>query len=259
MHGPEGQLRVSVPAVAPDELAHTPELILLTTKAHQSANALKGIASVIGPQSAVLSIQNGLGNIETISQFVPNNRILAATTMLPIDVLAPGQVAARGEGVTYFGTAQSNAELETLCVDLFSTTTLDIHCVDNILQRIWTKVAFNTGMNAVCALSRTTPGALIQGNGVIALVQQAATEAASVASAEGINVDLHQIFATIDFACREHGKHQPSMLQDVLAQRQTEIDALNGEVLRRAERAEIDVPVNRMLYALVKLTEDNYT
>lgn len=87
------------------------------------------------------------------------------------------------------------------------------------------------------------------------MVKEIAAEVAEVARARGVGIDLDAVRASIDFACREHRDHQASMLQDLLAGRRTEVDALNGAVVARADAAGVPVPLNRSLATLVRLAE----
>lgn len=87
------------------------------------------------------------------------------------------------------------------------------------------------------------------------MVKEIAAEVAEVARARGVGIDLDAVRASIDFACREHRDHQASMLQDLLAGRRTEVDALNGAVVEAAVRSGVDAPLNRLLATLLRLAE----
>lgn len=252
----ESEVRVT--ALSPDQHTDPTDLMLLVTKAFQSRQALKDASQAIDNATLLMSVQNGLGNIETMQEFVDDHRIFASTTMMPIDRIAPGIIESKGEGATYFGDPFNANRYETRIGDAFANSGLDIQPVDNILQRIWTKVAFNVGMNAVCALTHGTPGTIGQSTDATELVKLAAKEAVAVAASEGVELDIQSVFDLIAFACKEHGDHKASMLQDLLARRLTEVDALNGAIVARAAKSNLDVPANQMLMSLIRLAEISY-
>jgi 2-dehydropantoate 2-reductase len=122
---------------------------------------------------------------------------------------------------------------------------------------IWEKVAFNVALNSLCAVTQRTVGGLgsaAEGRG---LAHAVASEVLAVAQAEGLAVLPKRTHTTIDHALDHHGGHKPSMLQDLLAKRPTEIETLNGAVVRIAERHGIAVARTEALYALVKMAEQS--
>lgn len=249
---------VKVSALSPAELNTPADLMLLVTKSFQSRQALQDAKQGINDNTLLMSVQNGLGNIEAMAECVDETRILASTTMMPIDKIEPGVVEAKGNGATYFGYPFDQTISTDNIIAIFQNSGLDVQAADNILQRIWTKVAFNVGMNAVCALTHGTPGTIGESPEATTLVKQAAEEAVAVATAEGVALDIQSVFQLIEFACREHGDHKASMLQDLLARKRTEVESLNGAIVERAKKANIDVPVNQTLKSLVRLAEVSY-
>jgi len=125
----------------------------------------------------------------------------------------------------------------------------------NIHKRIWEKVAFNAGMNALCALSHGRPGCIEDSPGAKQMARDTADEVARVAQSQQIEFDISSVYDLIELACTQHGDHIPSMLQDLYAKRRTEVDALNGAIVSIAEQAGIAAPLNQTLTTLVKLAE----
>jgi len=114
-------------------------------------------------------------------------------------------------------------------------------------------------MNAVCALTNSSPGLIGEYPDARELVRSAAAEAVAVARAEGVMIDVESIYDTIDFACAKHGDHIPSMLQDLRQGRPTEVGALNGAVVMRGNASGVDTPVNAILESLVTLAEHGHS
>jgi len=253
--GPSSTI-VQLPICMPTELKTPVDLVITLTKTFQLQAALESIQSSLHADTAVLSLQNGLGNEELIAASVGVENTWIGMTMLPVDRIAPGIVECKGMGSSWFGHASMNrpdkaAKLESLFVD----AGLDVRFDNQVKNRIWQKVAFNAGMNAVCALTHSTPGILNTLADAKQLVKDTAKEVVDVAAAMNITVDIEAVCQTVDYACENHGQHLPSMLQDLLAGKPTEIDALNGSVVRLARELGIPVPINTLLATLVKTAE----
>ncbi len=251
---------IVVLARAPEEIEAPVDLIILLTKSFQSRDAMNAVAHAIGETTHVLSLQNGLGNSEIIEAFLPRERILIGNTMMPVDRIAAGVVRKTGNGITRFsGVVSQDLPLTAKILDAFSDTDIDIEHDESIQKAVWEKVAFNAGMNAVCALARGTPGNIGAATGAIELVKQVAAEVAAVGLTQGVVLDLDSVNQTIEYACANHKNHQPSMLQDLLAGKRTEVDALNGAIVTIAAGAGVPVPLNEVLFTLIKMAEDSST
>lgn len=255
------QHTIAVEAISPYQMTTKNstkiDLILVLTKSFQTKEALSSIANVINDNTHVLSLQNGLGNAEAMSSLIPLDRIWVGVSMVPADKVAPGLVESKGHGSSYFGNAanENSQPMSKRILDTFTQADIELHHDVNIHARIWEKVAFNSGMNALCALSHGRPGAIGQSNGAKSLAQRTANEVALVASAQQVEVDLKKVFDMIDLSCTKHSDHIPSMLQDLLSQRRTEVDAINGAVAKIGEACGVPTPINDTLATLVRLAE----
>lgn len=255
----EGEAIVQVPICAPAQISQVVDFVLVLTKTFQLDAALASISHALKPDTAVLSLQNGLGNEEIIARHVGLENTWIGMSMMPVDRVAPGIVESKGTGTSWFGHAQSSRPwLAERIETLFTDSGLDVRHDVNIKNRVWQKVAFNSGMNAVCALTHGTPSLVESSKMAKTLVQDVAKEVAIVASAMGISVDLEAVFSTIDFACQHHGGHMPSMLQDLLAGNRTEVDALNGAIVRYANVHDIAAPLNTQLAGLIRMAEQGH-
>jgi len=254
---PNSEKRVSLQALSPTEMQPGVELILVFTKSFQTRDAMAGIADRIESNTQVLSLQNGLGNAENIATQIPLNRIWIGVSMMPVDKIAPGIVACKGQGNSFFGSAtnKNNSLMAGKIADTFQQSGISLRHETNIDKRIWEKVGFNAGMNAICALSHGRPGCVEDSPGAKQLAKDVADEVLQVALAQQIEFDIDCVYDLIELSCTQHGDHIPSMLQDLYARRLTEVDALNGAVARIAEEAGIQAPLNHALTTLVKLAE----
>ena len=234
-------------------------LVFVFPKTGATAQAITAVSHMIGASTCLVSVQNGLGNHDVLAEFVGYERVIYGTTTAPADLVGPGCVASHGKHLTQINAARDDSagiavELaETLC-------SADIPTVVNneIDQVIWNKVAFNTAMNAICALVKGTPGTIADSAHLSDLARAVVMESCAVAHADGINIDPHNVLAIVEMAGREHRTHKPSMVHDVMAMRRTEIDALNGAVVALGKKHNIPTPLNEALLALIKGVEGQY-
>ncbi len=245
-------LKVARPvAVQPDEI-ETARVVMVFTKTHQSDAALASMLPKADGDTVFVSLQNGLGNGQRLADAVGGGRVLHGVTMLPATMLAPGLIRTHGTHKTWLGafSSQHGPIAEAVCADL-RVAGFDIDYVAPPDKMIWQKACFNIAMNGICALSLASPGLIKRTQGLKELVHATAAEAIEVAAAVKIEVDGDQVHALVDFACEQHAYHKPSMLQDIERGRKTEIEAMNGYIVRLAAQHGIDVPLNRLVYALV--------
>ncbi|HKP79365.1 MAG TPA: 2-dehydropantoate 2-reductase [Phenylobacterium sp.] len=243
-------------ACRPDQATAQPDLLVVFTKTLHTASALEGVAGLIGPQTLVLTLQNGLGNVETVSRFAPIERILIGMTTWPADVAGPGHVRSHGAGGVRIMAADQRQRPDVAKVaETLSMAGLNCTLDRTVWTAIWEKVAFNAALNSLCAVTGCTVdqlGAVPEG---MALAGAVIDEVLAVARAEGIEADADHCRETVAHAIAHHIGHRPSMLQDVLAARPTEIGAINGAVVEKGLRHGVAVPRTETLLGLVRLIE----
>lgn len=251
-----GERRLVLPITRPDEAKAVPQWLVVFTKAIHTGAAMETARHLIGPETRLLSLQNGLGNAEKLAAFAGPSRIAIGMTNVPADLVAPGEVHSHGEGGIRMVMADGGTDraLEALAAALDSAG-LPCRVDPDAVVAIWEKVAFNTALNSLCAITGRTVGALGADAAGRELAHAVAAEVLTVAQAEGLAVLPERAHAAIDDALARHGAHKPSMLQDLLAGRRTEIEALNGAVVLAAGRHGITVPRTEALYALVRMAE----
>jgi 2-dehydropantoate 2-reductase len=240
------------PAVAPADL------LIVFAKATQTAAVAAAAAAAIGPDTLVLTLQNGLGNIEVLRSYVPEQRLLAGTTTLGTELLGPGRIRALGSGETVLGALgpgpSSHAERTGLTL---SAAGLPATVATDVLAVIWAKVAFNCVMNSLCAIASIPVSALGLYEEFDALAGSILAEVAAVAAAEGVTVDVAAGLALMraQFDPAASGDHLASTLQDLMNGRRTEIAHLNGAIADRARARGIPAPANALITRLVRLLE----
>ena len=253
-----GSRAVRVPAALFPAPADPADLVIVFTKATATASAAAAAAGAIGPSTLVLTLQNGLGNIEVLRSYVPESRLLAGTTTLGTELLGPGHIRARGSGETVLGALgpgpSDHAERTVLTL---SAAGLPARVAADALAVIWAKVAFNCVMISVCAIASIPVSALARYDGFDALASSILREVAAVAAAEGVAVDIAAALRLMkaQFDPAASGSHLASTLQDLMNGRPTEIAQLNGAIAARAQAHAIEAPLNALIAQLVGLLE----
>ena len=253
----EGECVHHLPAMRPEAFRGPADLVLLFTKVFHTDSALSSVKPLLA-DAHVLSLQNGVGNVDRIAAHVTRDRILVGMTMTPAEYLGPGRVASHGTATTdlYSASGQDLPILHKIAA-LMDNGGITARLEPDINVAIWEKATFNCALNPICALSGGTPGSVGASEAGRRLAASVAAEAIAVAKASGVNASLDRVTAMMEHAFAHHLHHEPSMLQDRMAGRRTEIDALNGAVLRIGDRLGVPTPANRIVTDLIRLTEDS--
>lgn len=219
------------------------DLILICVKAYATSQLR------LPTDTPVLTIQNGLNNVETLAEMVGSKHLLAGVTTEAANMLGEGHVRHAAEGVTTFGswTACPTDAAE----DLFKQAGLAYAITDSPGQVIWEKVAINAGINPLTALLNVPNGHLLRVREIRELLRDLVVEASKVATTEGYRFSRSLVEAAEE-VCDQTGDNISSMLQDIRSGKRTEIDAINGEILRRAEAASLPVPRTRVMLQLIR-------
>lgn len=248
-----GLRRVPVKAALADALHGPADLVMLFTKTMHSGSAAASVAHLASDATLALTLQNGLGNAEVLADVFSPARVAMGVTDFPADLRGPASVASHGAGHVWLGayTPGESAAIARLTA-LFNRCGLATGSLIDVRPAIWEKVAFNAALNSVATVTGLTVGGMDvpAGHQVIHAI---AEEVIATAQALGIAVDRGAVHAKIAFALANHRNHKASMLQDRLAGRSTEIDAINGAVVAHARALGLAVPVTETLASLVRL------
>jgi len=252
LNGKQHTLDISATTV---DNASPADVVIIFTKSFQIKEALQQMPASL-KQAQVITLQNGLGNGKQVAAVVGVERTIEGVTMMPAQLLKPGEVVSSDAAETWLYPASGKAEPLTEQVGkdfnqagITTTVTPDVH------DFIWQKACFNVAINALCGLTGASPGMLNAYPEGKVLAHEIVDETALIATASGAHVDVEKVHALIEYACANHLKHKPSMLQDLENQRGTEIDALNGYIVELAEQLGVEAPLNRMLARLIRLKQ----
>ena len=236
------------------------ELVLIFVKSTQTESAAESAALLAGRNGWVMTLQNGMGNAETIAEHTPSNRILAGTTAHGATMLDAGSIRHAGTGPTTIGMwsgAEKEFEIAQQIAAQFTLAGIESAAVETVRPVIWDKLLVNVGINAITALTGIRNGQILDLELTQELSRAAVEEAAAVAQAQGIEIRKDPATHVFKVAAAT-AANRSSMGQDVDHRRPTEIKAINGFVVREADRMDLPAPVNRALTALVETMEAHY-
>ncbi len=228
------------------------DLALVLVKSHATEAAARTIARLLAPDGLAVSLQNGLGNVEKLAAALGRGRVGGGTTAQGAYLASTGRYVHGGEGLTRMAVLEPEAEpaLRALA-DLLSAAGLPTVVGLAVEPILWDKLVMSAALNPACALSGHTNAGLLADPLWSALARTAGREAAAVATAEGFQVPADP-WVGLSRVLSATGSNKNSMLVDLRAGRPTEIEAINGEVVRRARQHGLAVPVNEAFLALVR-------
>jgi len=263
VEGISGEFKTPIKAtVNPQDLKGS-DLIIVCVKSYDTKKATEEIKTVAGGDVLNLTLQNGVGNVETISSIVGEDRTIGGVTSHGATLLGDGHIRHAGKGETVIGSAHRTSSGDSSLylakiTQAFTKAGFETRTVDNIQDLIWSKLIINVGINALTGITHLNNGRLIEFEGTDAILEAAVKEALKVAKKKGINIIFDDPIKKVKDVCKATAGNVASMLQDVLRSRKTEIDSINGAIVKEAKNLKIDVPVNRVLTDLIKSIESSY-
>jgi len=235
------------------------ELLIVFVKSTVTEVALESAKSIVGDNTTIITLQNGLGNIEQIEKVVGKGRIIAGVTSHGSTLLGPGCIRHAGRGDTYLGEIDGRITKRlNRIAEVFNRAGIKCRVETDILSLIWSKLIINVGINALTAITGLKNGDIVKYPEAEEILEQAVEEAVRVAQSRGIKLQYDDPVAHTKEVCRLTAQNRSSMLQDVLNMRKTEIEMINGAVVREGEKVGIPTPVNRVLTNLVVTIQKTY-
>lgn len=244
-----------VPATTDPGSVGVVDLVVFFTKCYHTADAAESSRPLVGPDTVIASLQNGWGNGDVLAGHYPPEQIVVGVTYNSGLVQGPGRVVHPADQPTIVGAfadgATDSAGPERLASAL-SDGGLEVRVASSVRPEIWKKLILNAATLPTAALTGMPAGALTADASMNELVSETAREAVAVAKALGYDIDAQERVDAIHALLEKAGPSKASMLQDFEAGRQTEIDVINGAVVRAADAQGVAVPLNRAFVQLVK-------
>ena len=236
----------------PAAVGRSVDLALICVKAPDTLRAAQVAARMLKPDGLAISLQNGLGNLELIASVLGQDRAVQGVTSHGATLLGAGRVRHAGIGPTYLANRSTlEGRLEAVQA-LFEVAGFETHRVDDLDALLWGKLIINVGINALTAILRVRTGVLARLPEAEAIVEAAVDEAVQIAQAKNISLPYDDPPAQLRRVIKATAANRASMLADVLRQAPTEIDVINGVIVREGRQLGIPTPVNQMLVWLVK-------
>jgi len=249
-----------LPAVdAVQKISEPPDIILLTVKSYDTENAMKQIHHLVHDETMVISLQNGLGNIETMERIIQKQQILAGVTTHGVIFSKPGEIIHSGQGHTLLGelTCARSPRLQKI-VQLFNEAGIETDASDNIIRELWVKAIINSSINPITAFFQCKNGYLLQNAVLENIVEQVREESTCIALKAGMPLKSNEVIRRMKEVIHETAENYSSMAQSVQQGKRTEIDSINGYLMTIGKRHGIKTPLNSMLVDLIySITKDH--
>jgi 2-dehydropantoate 2-reductase len=257
IHGTDRQIPVTAACNALEiaKQAGTVDLIVVLVKSFHTLEAMAASTSIVGPNTVVLSLQNGLGHEDVLAQVVGREKVVAGKTYAGGVMLAPAHVIRGTEGKeTYIGELDGQVtERVKNIAKVFNAAGLITHISDNIMGTMWEKLLVNVATGALSGITHLTYGELYKVAEVKECALAAVKEAIDVAQASGIRLNVTDPEEPwIKAAAGLPAQFKASMLQSLEKGSITEVDYVNGSVVRWGQKCGVPTPVNRTLVACLK-------
>ncbi len=251
---PDAASFVPAQAVSDPSTLSECDLVLLAVKSFDTLTAVKSVVHLIDKDSPVISIQTGLGNLEVMEKVVPRQAIIGGFTFMAATSLGAAKIRHGGIGKTYLG------ELDGIITPRLTEISNQLNqCgiqtspVQRIIGRLWCKIIVYSAINPVSAILRVNNGSLLDRMESITLMKRLVDEGKEVAKAYSIDLVYPDLYELLFDACRKTSDNLSSMLQDMLNEKRTELDAQNGALCCYGEKKNIFLPTHRTIVELVKL------
>jgi 2-dehydropantoate 2-reductase len=241
--------RIRVSASTEASAVQNAQLVLFCVKSTDTESGAAAIKRHLAPDAVVLSLQNGVENADRLRALLPEE-VIAAAVYIGVEMAGPGHVRHHGRGELVIEPSKASDEVARVLIAAGVPTDIS----DNVRGALWAKLITNCAYNALSAITQLPYGRLVKGEGITAVMRNLVDECVAVAEADGVTLPGDADAAIRKIAETVPGQYS-STAQDLARGRRTEIDHLNGLIVRRGEALGVATPANRLLQAIVKLIE----
>ncbi|GGF72450.1 ketopantoate reductase family protein [Alteromonas lipolytica] len=230
------------------------DLLLIPLKVTQLKEALKSWRQQLSAHTPVVLLHNGMGGMELAEKYLPDNPVYLATTSHGALKIAPDTVRHTGKGETMLGLSpkhQANTPLNTSVAEILNRCIGPVTWREDIETALWQKLAVNCAINPLTALNNI-PNGKLSDKSYLPTLEKVCKEVCKVAAACKVELDKHATLTLVLNVIARTAENFSSMHQDVINKRPTEIDGINGYIVRQAKKKGIDVPTNTLLFESIK-------
>lgn len=259
VEGVSGTWQAKIKATADIQEIGKADLVLLCVKSFNTKQAIQQIKPILKENTKILTLQNGIGNLEIIAEIVGEDKVIAGLTNQGVTLIDTGKIHHAGTGETIIGVIDGKTPVELRSIrEIFNKIGLETKMTRDIKSLIWSKLIINVGINALTAITRLPNGKLTEYEGTKRILRDAVTEAVRIVKRKRIKLIFDDPLAKVEAVCESTANNYSSMLQDILRKKRTEIDFINGVIVRLGQEMGINVPTNKLLLDLVKTIESSY-
>lgn len=236
------------------------DVVVLFVKAQHTRSAAESVKRLRGEHTVVLSLQNGWGNADTLSEVLGTDRLVFGVTYHSCSIIDLGVVNHSGRGETFVGGYEGNDQSAAeMAGELLRTSGWSTTVTRDVRTEIWKKLVLNSATLPTAALTGLNAGALGKTQEMAPIVEALARETTEVAQSLGFDIDPDERIERIRATLAGAGSGKPSMLQDTDARRKTEIEVINAAVVRAGESTGTATPLNSLMTALIAGLERSWS
>jgi 2-dehydropantoate 2-reductase len=256
IHEPDGSVTVCHPGCVADTAGMGPvDLILVFVKSMFSHSALEANRHLIGPDTYLLTLQNGSGHEDTLLEFADSAHVLIGTTQHNSAVGELGSISHGGSGHTYLGCLEGDPARLQPFADVFTAGGLEASVSDGVQKLIWNKMFTNVSASVLTGALQVPMGFITSDPDAWAMCQQLIREAVDVAAGEGLDFDYDQKVAEVKAVCDNSPKGLTSIYADLRDGRRSEVDTISGSVVRASRRNGVPAPSHEFIVHLIHAME----
>lgn len=259
IEGVSGNWQAKVKAIALAQQISPVDLVIICVKSYDTKEAVAKIKPLINENTVILTLQNGIGNIEILSEVAGQDKVAGGVTNEGATLLGPGHIRHAGRGETIIGRIDGKISVQLRSIrEAFNNCGLQTKISRDIKSVLWSKLIINVGINALTAITGLRNAKIVEFEGTRRILREAVSEATKVAKRKRIKLIYDDPLAKVEAVCEATAGNISSMLQDALKKQRTEIDFINGVIVRQAQELGIPAPINATLTDLVKTIEASY-
>ncbi|MEI6863020.1 MAG: 2-dehydropantoate 2-reductase, partial [Candidatus Omnitrophota bacterium] len=259
IEGVSGNHTVKVDVTADTKNIGPVDLVIICVKSYSTEDACKDIKDLVAENTSVLTLQNGIGNVQILNDYFGVDKVIAGVTNHGSTLLGVGHIRHAGKGDTVIGKSDGKLSRELKdVVAVFTKAGFPAKVSKDIDSVIWSKLIINVGINALTAITRLNNGKIVVYEEARELLRSAVQEATRVVKRKRIKLSYDDPIQKVESVAKATSQNVSSMLQDVLSKNRTEIDFINGAIVRHGKAIGIPTPVNEILTRLVKTIEKSY-
>jgi len=239
-----------------DDLKFKSDLLILTVKSYDTESAILQVKKIIDKDTIVLSLQNGLNNIDIIKQYINYENIIAGVTTHGAFFSKPGVIKHTGIGTTILGELNGKKTDRIYnIINCFNRSEIETVLAKDIIKEIWYKAIINSSINPLTAIFNCKNGYLLENPILEKFVEKICEESTDIAYSNGIKLSFNNAIKKTKEVIKNTSDNYSSMLQSIKNYKKTEIDSINGKLVEIGKTYKTDISLNQILKYLIKTEE----